>query len=77
MTALADLQYYNYPLQAVSSSNPDKLYQTGLTLNLHLEKKLVHWLKLFMEYEYEHAFSNESTEHYIVNTIKGGASWEF
>jgi hypothetical protein len=77
ITGLAELIHYDYPLQDVSSIDTGKLYQTGLTLNLHLEKQLFHWLKLFMEYEYEHAFSNESTEHYIVNTIKGGASWEF
>jgi hypothetical protein len=77
ITALATFEYYLYPDQTVNDTPGTELYQTGLTFDLHVERKIVRWLKLFADYQYEKAFSNESTEHYRDNTVKGGVSWEF
>jgi hypothetical protein len=77
VTALATLQNYTYGRQNINDTPGTALYQTGLTVNVHVERILVGWLKLFVENEYEYAFSNESTEHYRVNTVKGGASWQY
>ena len=77
ITALASFQYYDYPYQTADDPALDKLYETGFTLNLHVEKHLTKWLGLFAEYEFEHTFSNDSVEQYAVNTIKGGLLWDF
>jgi hypothetical protein len=77
VSASASFSDYEYPNQTVNDTAGTQLYQTGVTLNLRVERTIVTWMKLFAEYEYEKAFSNEFTEHYRVNTVKGGASWEF
>jgi hypothetical protein len=77
VTAMASFQYYDYPHQTADDPALDKLYETGVTLNLHVERNVTKWLKLFAEYEFEHTFSNDSVEEYAVNTVKGGLLWEF
>jgi hypothetical protein len=82
--ARAELVHYDYPYEeAEDLTDPNNPIptgvwtQTGYTLNLRLEKRVLTWLKLYMEYEYEHSLSNQSATHYQVNTITGGAQWDF
>jgi hypothetical protein len=77
VTASAGWQNYRFPYQNVSDTDLSSVYQNDLTLNLHLEQQIFRHLKLFADYEYDHTFSDDPTEHYVVNTVKGGTSWEF
>jgi hypothetical protein len=77
LSASAGLQYYHFPYQQVSDTDLSNVYQSDLTLNVHVERQVIRCLKLFVDYQYEHTYSDDPTEHYVVNIVKGGVSWEF
>ena len=77
MAATAGWQYYRFPYQQVSDTDLSSVYQNDLTLGLHVERQVFRWVKLFADYQYEHTFSDDQTEHYEVSIVKGGLSWEF
>jgi len=69
--------YYDFPVQAVSDTDPSKFQKAYLSVNLRAERTLTSFLKLFAEYEIEHARSNQPLDRYRVNTISGGMDWQF
>jgi hypothetical protein len=77
VAATAGWQYYRFPYQQVSDTDFSSVYQNDLTLGLHVERQVFRWVKLFADYQYEHTFSDDPTEHYEVSIVKGGFSWEF
>ncbi len=81
--ARASAVRYEYPHQDAGTDpwtledNLAKWRLADLTFNLHGERYLTKYLKLFAEYEFEHSFSSRPTEQYNVNNVSGGLGWEF
>jgi hypothetical protein len=77
LKAQARFNPYYYPNQFATTDSSDKRYKNILTLNLRGERKLTQKIKLFAEYEYEQAYSNETLSEYQANRVIGGIDWEF
>jgi hypothetical protein len=84
LRARGEFLHYFYPHEEAEDltdpNNPVPTgvwYQTGFTLNLRLEKRVLSWLKLYMDYDYEHSLSNQSSAHYQANVVTGGGQWDF
>lgn len=71
------LNIYTYPNQLATSDSNDERYKTILVVNLRGERKLTQKVKLFAEYQYEQAFSNQTIGEYKANKVTGGIDWEF
>ena len=81
--ARASAVRYEYPNQDAGTDpftledNFAKWRQTTLVFNVHGERYLTKYLKLFAEYNFEQSISTRPTEQYRVNTISAGLGWEF
>lgn len=74
-TLRAAWQYF--PVQRTEINTGPDLNILMVSASLRLERRLTTWLKLYTEYIYERALSNQSTDAYQGNTAVAGAIWEF
>ena len=77
ITGAAKLNFYHFPVQTVSTSDPRRREQADVTLTLRAERHLGESVRLFLEYDRERTFSNVSSDRYTVNTVTGGLNFEF
>ena len=73
----ARVNYYQFPVQTVSTTDPRRREQFDLTLNLRAERHFGETVKLFVEYDRERTLSNVPSDRYAVNTVSGGLNFEF
>ena len=76
-SAQAGVGRYDYAVQTASPADPDLRRKILLTAVAHAEKRFSRHLKLFADYEYEQSLANWTLDSYQVNTVFGGAEWEF
>ena len=77
INAEAKLNYYDYRIQTVSSTDLSLRRKVRLVLSARAERALGKSLKAFAEFEHEDAISNQTFDSYIVNTGLAGLDWEF
>lgn len=75
--AQARVNYYEYPNQTVSSADLSPRQRTDLAFSLRGERKLGPKIKVYVEYEYGRALSNQTVSQYQANKVTGGIDWEF
>ena len=68
---------YTFQHQAATATNQDDRYKTLVGADIRGEKRVWLNLKLFASYEYEQSLANRPVDEYRVNTVAGGAIWEF
>ncbi|MGC8830468.1 MAG: hypothetical protein ACP5MG_13780 [Verrucomicrobiia bacterium] len=68
---------YDYDRQPIAYNSSTFRRSSSVTLNLHLERKIIKKAKLFGEFEHERNNSTLTAEAYQVNTINGGLIIEF
>jgi len=68
--------FYVFPHQEADGASEDR-QKTLVGADLRAERRLWRGLKLFASYEYEQSIANRTLDEYQVNTVVGGASWEF
>lgn len=71
------VNYYRYPLQAVSILDPTTREKTLVNASARVTCAVARRLKVVAEYEYEQSLSNEKSDAYRVNTAQAGLEWEF
>jgi len=77
VVARTDAARFRYLHQTATLAGTAKWYIADVTVDLQLRKALAHWLKTFVEYQYERSFSNRLQQDYQANTISGGLEWIF
>jgi hypothetical protein len=75
--AEAKLTWYLYDIQPIGAADSPLRHKTLLQAGLRAEKTLFKSVKVFGEYEHEHAISNLAIDDYRANTLFGGFGWEF
>lgn len=73
----ARIEDYAFRLQPVSDTDPTKKYLLGLGFELRVEKKLSKAFRVFVEYDYDRLFSNQTINEYAANTVATGVEWEY
>jgi hypothetical protein len=68
--------FYAFPHQEADSVSDDRR-KLLVSADLRAERKVWRSVKLFATYEYEESITNRSVDEYHVNTVAGGATWEF
>ena len=69
--------YRDFLVRTVDDAGDTGVHQSLWNVNVHLEKGLASFLKVYAEYDYDRSLSNQDFEEYHVNTIRGGVTWEF
>jgi len=77
LSARADASRFQFLHQTISLADATRWYIADITVDLAARRKLTHWLKAFVEYEYERSLSNRPQEDYQANTVSGGLEWIF
>lgn len=68
--------FYDFPHQEADSPSEQR-HKTLVGADLRADRKIWRELKLFASYEYEQSIANRALDEYHVNTVAGGAAWEF
>ena len=77
LQAQGGVNYYRYPLQAVSIVDPTTREKTLVNASARVACSVARRLKVVAEYEYEQSLSNEKSDAYRVTTAQAGLEWEF
>ena len=77
ITGTARLSPSDFPVQRTDVTTGPLLDIWTVHAGLHAERRLTRWLKLYAEYGYDRAVSNQPSDRYISNVVTAGAIWEF
>jgi hypothetical protein len=77
ISVLGRVDYYDFPIQTISATDPALRRKTLFGASLRAEKFLGKSWRLFATYAYERSLSNLTSDAYQVGTTSGGVEYRF